>query len=393
VRRADHIDVASDLVRRLVILAARWTGVSPEAVHPENVRRAALALLAKGVSGPELLAAAERGEGAMVEALRAAVSVGETYFFRYPEQFRLVARLLGERQPQPRLFRAWSAGCATGEEAYSIAALLRHQWTDGVQLEVLGTDHLATALVTARAAVYRPWSVRDSAPIAHPLFRKEGDHLVVRDELKAIVRFAVHNLFDPPPGAGFDLVFCRNVFIYYDVATVARLVERLSGALAPDGLLVLGVADPVVTPAHLRPAGAPELRVYTRGEVRPAPPKRPPPRRPARPESTPRKAAFDPVTRHIEVLHAIERGDRRAAEALLGEITRRAPDYLAARLEQALLSKRFGDRAAARAQARELLERLAGAAAGDILPGPEPLPVSHYRAAAQALLEGFQGAR
>jgi chemotaxis methyl-accepting protein methylase len=397
VKRAPPADLSDDLVGRLVTLAARWTGVCPESVHPENVRRAARSFLAAGTTAPELIKAAENGEGPVVEALRTAVSVGETYFFRYPDQFRLVEKLLRARPPGSRGFRAWSAGCASGEETYSIAALVWNLWPDArPPPEVLGTDHLAASVERARAGVYRAWSVRTSAPLAYPLFRDpSAEEMVIRAELQAITRFQVHNLLQPPPGVGFDLVFCRNVFIYYDPPTVVGLIERLSAALAPDGILVLGVADPVVRPAHLQPAGPPELRVYTRAVAR-ARVRKPSVRRlPVVVRSvyaSPRKAELppvDPVAMHLELLHAIERGERRKAETLVAEIRRLAPGYLAVRLEQALMYKRFGEKAAARTQVRELLELLRRTPDDEVLLGPEPLPVSYYRTAAQALLNGF----
>jgi chemotaxis protein methyltransferase CheR len=397
------IDLDPDLIQRLLALASRWTGVSAAAIHAENVRRVAKALLAGGMTPSQLLAGAESGSREVLESLRKAVSIGETYFFRYPEQFQLVDRVLREaaRRPTGSALRAWSAGCATGEEAYSIAALLHHlHEPGGPSPSVLGTDHLAAHVEAARLGVYRSWSVRTSGPIAYPLFHDlDANQVTIRDELRPLVRFAVHSLRDPPPEAGFDLVFCRNVFIYYDPSAVRGLVENLVSALTPRGILVFGLADPVTMPAGFSPAGPPELRVYLRTPAASryaAPKARPadklavaaPPIAPATPSAspTPAPAAPDPVAMHLEVLHLMEVGDRARSEALLGRIRRAAPDYVPARLEQALLHVRLGHRTAARGCLQELLEKLKGMPDDLVLPGPELLAVSYYRAAGEALL-------
>jgi chemotaxis protein methyltransferase CheR len=406
----------ADLIGRLLALASRWTGVSTLSIHAENVRRAARTLLAAGMTPQALLAGAERGDPEVVESLRKAVSIGETYFFRYPEQFQLVERLLRAALPRSPgdAVRAWSAGCATGEEAYSIAALLNHLREPGSPSpSVLGTDHLAAHVEAARVGVYRSWSVRGSGPIAYPLLREvDASQVTIRDELRPLVRFAVHNLLKPAPEAGFDLIFCRNVFIYYDPPAVRALVEHLIAALAPRGILVFGLADPVTAPAALSPAGPPELRVYTRasaiarasrprratGRVRvapsPSPSLSPPPSSPPSVRSGPSPAApaaADHLAMHLEVLRLMEVGERGRSEALLAQIRRVAPDYLPGCLEQALLHVRLGQKRAARGCLAELLDRLKRMPDDLILAGPEALAVSYYRAAGEALLGQLDG--
>src|SRR2546430_8063472 len=110
---ADRLD---EVGLRLIGPASRLSGMGKDAIFPENLRRAVLSLLAKGMTEQELLVGAETGRTEVVESLRKAVSIGETYFFRHPEQFQQVARLLLEtaRASDAPVFRAWSAGCATG---------------------------------------------------------------------------------------------------------------------------------------------------------------------------------------------------------------------------------------------------------------------------------------
>jgi chemotaxis protein methyltransferase CheR len=393
-------DLDGATIGRLADLASRWTGVRSDAVHPENLRRATRVLLAGGMSVAQLLLGAEGGEPCVVDALRAAVSIGETYFFRHPEQLRLVQQIVDRAAPRgPAIpFRAWSAGCATGEETYSVSSLLHHSpHCAGSIPQVLGTDQLAAHIETARAGRYRPWSTRPSGPLAHPLYRELDDGTaLILDELRAITRFEVHNLLHPAPGSSFDLILCRNVLIYYPAETALLIVSGLMDAMAPSGLLVLGVADPVPRiPPGLQPEGAPELRVYRRRSAAvseaPARParigqgKRPPtPRTVAGPTRTP--SPRDPIELHLEALARIEGDERAAAAALLAEIRRASPSYLPVHLEQALLHHRCGERAAAIAAAGELLDRLGRMADDAVLPGPEPLPASYYRAAAEGLL-------
>src|SRR5207245_973212 len=155
-------------LEELISYAAEWTGFSRDAILPDAVRRAAAGL------GPpdEVLPRAAARELAVVHALCQAVSVGETYFFRHPDHFRWVAKsflpelLQGGRSS----IRAWSAGCATGEEAYSIAACLLDllPWPRTVSLEVVGTDLLERNLAAARVGEYGAWSQRPSGPVRPP---------------------------------------------------------------------------------------------------------------------------------------------------------------------------------------------------------------------------------
>ena len=398
-------DAAPDieLIGTLLGLASRWTGVSAGAIHAENIRRAASAWLARGLTQQQLLSGAEAGQPPIVESLRQAVSIGETYFFRYPEQFQLVEQRLRNTPPPASgaPWRAWSAGCATGEEAYSIAALLHHLQEPGMALpSVLGTDHLASHIEAARTGRYRRWSVRESGPIAYPLFHElDPDRVAIRPELEAMVRFEVHNLLHPAPAHGFDLIFCRNVLIYYDPPAIARVVENLGAALAPQGILVFGLSDPVAAPAGLTPVGPPTLRAFTRATATSPAPRRDSVASKARPASAgaspkamaatnppPPRTETDPVAMHVEALHLLEQGERPRSEALLARIRQSAPDYLPACLELALLHAQQGRSAAARACLGELLDKLTGLPEDQVLAGPERLAVSYYRAAGQALL-------
>src|SRR5690349_13844055 len=166
---------------RLAECAARWTGFSRDAILPDAIRRAARSLSA---TPEELLTRSAVHDPELVHALCQAVSVGETFFFRHPDQFRWIAaewipELLAAKRTG---VRAWSAGCATGEEAYSVAACLLEAMPPESSVEVLGTDLLDRNVAVAREGLYGSWSRRPSGPQLHSLFREEAGKKVRIEE-------------------------------------------------------------------------------------------------------------------------------------------------------------------------------------------------------------------
>jgi chemotaxis methyl-accepting protein methylase len=205
--------------------------------------------------------------------------VHETYFFRHPAQIELLCdevlpRLDAERRQAGRAtLTAWTAGCSTGEEAWTMAltaAYARGAGNGGVTvpLLVLGTDISEPALAVARAGSYArshaldsfraipPWAVRHFAGLS------EGNVWSVPAGLRRDVRFQCHNLLDAPPIAGADLVLCRNTLIYFDEAANRRAQVNLAAALRPGGVLVLGPADTLREPKAFAPVEAPGATVY-----------------------------------------------------------------------------------------------------------------------------------
>lgn len=384
----------------LVASAARITGFSLEAILPDAVRRAARPLL-EGRTEAELLALCRGDAPEVARALCQAVSVGETYFFRQPEHFRLVSQELlpalavGGR----RRVRAWSAGCATGEEAWSLAACLLDAGTPlGLtEPEVLGTDLLARNLAGARAGSYGAWSKRETAPILHPLLEpgQEKPPLRIREELRRVVRFAEHNLLQPPLEGSFDLVFCRNVLVYFAPEQARVALRNLAGALANGGVLVLGSMDVLEAPPGLVRVGSPEHQVWRRSPDAPAKaPARELAQRAVAPAvvRAPRKTPPpEPVAQHLRALLLVERGELARAGEVLEELVSAAPDYVPGLLERALLHARKGERAAAGARMREILRRTDALPLDAALAAPEPLPVRFFRESAEAWLRGARG--
>lgn len=402
-------------------LVSAWTGVDPSVVPRGALGKAIAAEVARGARLDQVLERAARGEPGTRERLCEAASVGETYFFRNPEQLEFVARRLvpGLPRTEGRL-RAWSAGCATGEEAYSLAALLlEHR-----PASVLGTDLVPRQIARAREGVYGRWSVRAPEPLRAGVLREHPAGHAVSDEVRGLATFEVHNLLDPPPGR-FELVLCRNVLVYFSPAAATLALANLASALAPGGVLVVAPLDlaRAALPPDLVLAGPPEFQVYARAiaalpcETPPAAPPAPalavePPRPAPRPAATetptrservsPRSGQAGPagarepsevvpVARHLAAIAAIERGERAQAGELLAELVRRHPDYLPGLAEQALLLARTGKVQRALALMREVARRASALAPDAVLEAPEPTHASFYAASAKAFLERYDG--
>ena len=373
-------------VERLVDYAAEWTGFSHDAILPDAVRRAGAQLGAPD----DVLRRAAAGERRVVHALCQAVSVGETFFFRHPEHFRTIASIVLPELMEKKIstVRAWSAGCATGEEPYSLAACLLDLLPPGIGVEVLGTDLLERNLAAARAGLYGAWSQRPSAPMLHRVFHPAPNHRVaVDDRVRAAVRFAEHNLLTAAPGE-FEIVFCRNVLVYFSPEAARTAVRHLAAAVAPGGALFFGSMDVSEPPPHLAAFGPPELQMFRRPDARAAPRTAAPlPPRTTEP-FPPLKRPPEPVALHLRARVHIERGEKKRAEYELGQLAREVPDYVPGILERALLHVRLGERGAATSLMREVLRRTDKLPEDEVLPGPEPLPVSFYRSSAQTFLRG-----
>ncbi len=181
------------------------------------------------------------------------LTVGETYFFRDAGQFEFIKREIipaWRREPEQRT--VWSAGCSSGEEAYSLAILFHEQGL-GHRVDVIGSDISEEALDMARRAVYRNWSLRGlRADSLGRFVRTVGNEHVLSDDIKQRVRFFQLNLADgkyPSAGAGvtdLDLIVCRNVLIYLNSEVIKNVIVRMYDSLRPGGWLILGATDPQV---------------------------------------------------------------------------------------------------------------------------------------------------
>ncbi len=216
------------------------------------------------LSDPERYRDLIASDGRALDDLVGELTVGETYFFREPAQFDWLG---DEALPEIRRrcgpghgIRAWSSGCASGEEAYSLAILFDQEGL-GEAAHVLATDISRTALAKARQAVYGPWSLRglEVRPRNSPVLRDSGgerlsaylrQQFAVEERIRRRVHFAYLNLaLDRYPSFtngtwGMDLILCRNVLIYLDPQTVRTVARRLFDCLAPGGWLLTASTDP-----------------------------------------------------------------------------------------------------------------------------------------------------
>ncbi|WP_310466983.1 protein-glutamate O-methyltransferase CheR [Sphingomonas sp.] len=179
----------------------------------------------------------------------------ETYFFRDRAPFDLIARhalpVLAERRKAAKRIRIWSAGCSTGQEAYSLAMLFAEDaaaWR-GWTIDILGTDVSGAAIDRARSGSYTQFEVQRGLGIQQTIrwFEETGDAWRAVEAVRRPVRFQVHNLLEPPPHPGdFDIVLCRNVLLYLCAEKKALAFDRLASAMAPDGWLMLGAGETVI---------------------------------------------------------------------------------------------------------------------------------------------------
>lgn len=204
-------------------------------------------------------------DGAALDDLVTELTVDETYFFREARHFDFIREVMlpqvvDQRGPE-HVVRAWSAGCSTGEEAYSLAILLDDAQLPGPSY-ILATDVSRTSLQTARAAIYGDWSFRGvpAATIGRCFQRlpgasggRRGDRYALAARFRDRVTFGYLNLAaDPYPALesgtwGMDVILCRNVLIYLDRQTVAFVAEHLRRCLAVGGWLITASSDPILS--------------------------------------------------------------------------------------------------------------------------------------------------
>ncbi len=239
--------------RRLCEFLYRRTGMTfGEAKRYYVDRRLAERMTATGAGTFASYFARLRGDiGGEVKHFVNAFTVNETYFYREDHQLRCLAadllpeRLAGRKRKHP--IRIWSIPCSTGEEPYSIAIWLLQNWAlvDAYEIEIVGSDIDTRALEAARAGEYSKRALMRLPPeVVERYFRPAGpDRWVIINELRESVRFSAVNLVDPSETraeGAFDVIFCRNVLIYFDDSSRRVAAENLFENLSPGGFICLG---------------------------------------------------------------------------------------------------------------------------------------------------------
>ena len=257
-------DAVSSDIRETAALVRRRTGLSFTGGRLQSFSAGvAAAMRNAGVHEAADYRARLGVEPALLDDLVARITVGETYFFREPQQVELIRNtILAEwaaRPPRRRALRIWSAGCATGEEPYTLAILAREMGL-GPITHIVGTDLSRTALARARNATYTKWSLRGVPDrVTQTYFTRTRDQFVLDPSVRDAVDFRYLNLAEdtyPSLAAGvwgMDLIVCRNVLIYFDPDTTARVAQRLIDSLGEGGWLLLGASDPMLS--ELVPCG------------------------------------------------------------------------------------------------------------------------------------------
>ncbi|MFN0253301.1 MAG: CheR family methyltransferase [Kofleriaceae bacterium] len=232
-------NIVAGVARRL----AEHAGLELPAWVVEARTRARMAQLGLDPASYLELIATPRGAtelAALVEAVR----VGESSLFRHLPQIAALIQIVvpSLRAKNKRSVRVWSAGCATGEEPYTLAAVLSRN-LPGVQVTVIATDVSSEALARARSAVYPADELRDVPEEWRDIFVVDGDTLEVHPSIASLVSFEQANLLDTIPPKSCDLVWCRNVLIYFTADARRRVVDRLIASLVPGGYVFVGYSE------------------------------------------------------------------------------------------------------------------------------------------------------
>jgi chemotaxis protein methyltransferase CheR len=206
------------------------------------------------------------GDTALAGRVVEALLNNETSFFRDAAAFEQLDRdaleTLRKSRANAKRLRIWSAACSTGQEAYSLAMMLRDagpRWT-GWTFDILATDASASTIARARDGRYSRFEIQRGLPVRTMLrwFREDGEEWVVDPLLSRDIRFATHDIRQPAPGR-FDLILCRNVLMYFAVPLRTQVLDHMADALDPGGVLMLGAGETVIGQSE-RLASHPRMR-------------------------------------------------------------------------------------------------------------------------------------
>lgn len=268
-----HDEVADDGFRELAEKITRESDFRCTSYKDKCVRRRiAVRMRARGTETYPQYARLLDTDGNEYAWLLDALTVNVTKFFRNPATYAAIAgKVVPELWQRGAPLDVWSAGCASGEEAYSLAAAFHEHARDLDELadlgrvSVVGSDIDRASLDAAHRAVFLPASFTDTpSDLIDRLFPQLGDGRTVIPAIRAITRFERRDLLqNPPPSEAFDLVACRNVVIYLDHDSQEGLLEVLFDSLRPGGYLVMGHVETLLGRArrHLTPVDVRE-RIY-----------------------------------------------------------------------------------------------------------------------------------
>ena len=246
VTEADFLYLAREVQSRTGL------ALSPDKAHAIEARIAPIARREGLLSVQELITTARaRRDERLLDAIADSLASFETHFFRDRAPFEAFRRtmsleLAGRRAGAP--LRIWCAGCSTGQEPYSLAMALEEMKVEGraVSCEIVATDVSPAILEKARNGLYSQFEVQRGLPINLLIrhFEKAGDLWRISDRIRAKVKLIQHNLLHGSEPLGiFDIIFCRNVMMYFAPEVMRAVVRRIARALVPGGFLFLGHAE------------------------------------------------------------------------------------------------------------------------------------------------------
>ena len=258
--------LAPDTVAAIAQRLAEHAGLELPAWVVDARATARIALLACSPSEYVALIDSVRGAGELSELIEA-VRVGESRLFRHRSQIEVLADVVAPalRARGRRTVRVWSAGCAAGEEPYTLAIVLSRALPD-CTISITATDVSADALAQAQAATYPRAALQHVPEPYRDRFVSDGDVVRVAPELAALVKFERANLLDGAAPRGCDVVWCRNVLIYFTAEARRRVVDRLVGAAVPGGFVFVGYSESLRDVAELDGMRASDAVYYVRRE-------------------------------------------------------------------------------------------------------------------------------
>jgi chemotaxis methyl-accepting protein methylase len=260
------VGVSADIVAAVARRLAQHAGLELPAWVVEA--RTAARIAATGLTPAQYveLIGAGRGSEELAELIEA-VRVGESRLFRHRSQIAaLIATVVPALQARSkRAIRVWSAGCAAGEEPYTLAAVLART-LPGVSITILATDVSADALAVAAGASYPLDELEDVPEDWRDAFIVEGDRVHVAPELAKLVKFERANLVDGATPKNCDIVWCRNVLIYFTPEARKRVIDRLVAATTIGGVVFVGYSESLRDIPELEAVRAGEAVFYVRRE-------------------------------------------------------------------------------------------------------------------------------
>ncbi|MFP4017170.1 MAG: CheR family methyltransferase [Halanaerobiales bacterium] len=185
------------------------------------------------------------------------VTTHKTDFFRENSHFQFLIENIdtivkgNQRISEKKEIRVWSAGCSTGEEPYTIAMVLKEYLSEDIGIKILATDVSSQVIATAQTGIYKPKDEQLDQYFLSKYFTKKDNMLHIDRRIKELITFRTFNLMHPFPfTTQFDIIFCRNVMIYFDNTVQEELIKKIYNTLVPGGLFFIGHSESLSQKEH-----------------------------------------------------------------------------------------------------------------------------------------------